>query len=118
MKVSLLRAAFDTGFLVVAIGLTLGLSACASTTIDDAVSRGASAGPRKSGEYPNINIERRAATTQMSDAERAAIVERLSTAGAAGAGSSRSNGAAEEGRLRTLAERHGEDTLKQIEGSD
>lgn len=73
MKFSFLRTVPDLRLPVTAAFLALALSACASGTGDTLPANG----PRDTGRYPNINIEGRAATAQMTDAERESIVRDL-----------------------------------------
>jgi len=92
------------------------LSSCASATIEDAVPQGAlPSGPVDTGRYPNLNIPRPAATEQMTGEERAAMLRELTRAREAQKPEEPPNAAAEEARLRRLAESHGEEVLREIE---
>lgn len=119
MKISCLRVVAEMASRrgVLAAALTAALSACASATIEEAVPQGAlPRGPLHTGKFPNLNVPPAAAATQMSEEERAEALSELARERAAQEDGDGENAAAEEARLRRLADSHGEEVLRQIEG--
>ncbi len=76
--------------------------------------------PSNSGEYPNLNIARRAAADQLSQRETAAESSALKRAavqqGQDAAATATTASASELERLRKLRVTHGAEALKEIEG--
>ena len=70
---------------------------------------------RQPDGYPNLNVPVPAATEQISEEERAKLVEELAADREQQAGGATATDAEETERLRRLALQHGEETLKQIE---
>ncbi|MEX0347166.1 MAG: hypothetical protein AB3N20_19750 [Rhizobiaceae bacterium] len=118
--------------------LCLLVSACGTTTIEEAVPQEAlqentvnadeaidqsteteaqtSGGPDNSGEFPNLNRIQRGALEQMTPAEKEAFLARLQAARAEQAASgSRSNRSTSQGELEQIARTHDGETLKEIE---
>jgi len=92
-----------------ACALALGLAACGTATIKDAVP-----GARRTGTYPNLNIPQKAATEQLTDEEAAAAAARLNAV-RNDQESASAKPASEAERLRRLGQTHVEEALEEIE---
>jgi hypothetical protein len=99
------------------------LGGCASDfAIEDAVPHptadGTYGGPRDTGQYPNLNIRQKAATSQLTDAEVTANTKELNAAktrlGATPANTS--DASADIASMRQAGKAHNEQVLKEIEG--
>jgi hypothetical protein len=99
------------------------LDGCASNfAIEDAVPHpaadGTYGGPRDTGQYPNLNIRQKGATSQLTDAEVAANTKELNGAKTRlGAGpAATSDASADIAGMRQAGKAHNEQVLKEIEG--
>lgn len=98
------------------LALPLVAAGCSSTTTAETTPALAGGrGAQDTGTYPNLNIAPKVAASQFTEDQKAAKLAALQGAkqrqgGRAGAA------AAESGAMTTLARKHGEDTLKAIEG--
>ena len=99
------------------------LGGCASNfAIEDAVPHpaadGAYGGPRDTGQYPNLNIRQKGATTQLTDTQVADKTKELDSAKARlDAKPADTAGAnADIARMRQAGKAHNEQVLKEIEG--
>ncbi|WP_269929926.1 hypothetical protein [Aminobacter sp. HY435] len=96
--------------------LPLAVAGCSSTsTVDTAPLASGTRGAQDTGTYPNLNIAPKVAAPQFTEDQKAAKLAALQGArqrqgGRAGAAAS------DPGAMTTLARKHGEDTLKAIEG--
>jgi len=108
---------FFSGMAVAAVAATLSLAGCTTPVEDVAVGQGRSGQPVDTGTYPNLNIPRQAAATQLTDDETKAKLASLNAAqsrqGPAAGGSTAS---AEERRRLQLSQDEQAETLKVIEG--
>lgn len=121
--------------LIVACAAVLALAGCAGMSIEDAVPTGAQASPpatqvasattvgtgpsapRQTGEYPNLNLVPKAATTQFTDEEASATTSELRRAQERARQTVESLSRPGEGeRLRVLGNTHGAAVLSEIEG--
>ena len=96
---------------------------CASNfTIEDAVPHpsadGTYGGPRDTGQYPNLNIRQKAATTQLTNTEVTAKTNELNTARTTleAEPADTSGAAASVTSMQQAGKAHNEQVLKEIEG--
>ncbi len=122
-----------------AMVICLLVSACGTTTIEEAVPQEAlqestvtaddttiqaaeteaqtSGGPDNSGEFPNLNRIQHGALEQMTPAEKQAFLARLQAArDEQAATGSRTNRSTSQGELEQIARTHDGEALKEIEG--
>jgi hypothetical protein len=99
------------------------LGGCASDfAIEDAVPHpaadGTYGGPRDTGQYPNLNIRQKGATSQLTDAQVAAKTGELDSAKARlhAAPADTSGASADIANMRKAGKAHNEEVLKEIEG--
>jgi len=93
----------------------LGLAAllaggCTTAALQDAAPQPVAA---VEGGYPNLNVSPQPATSQLAAEETAAEIAALKAAKARQGGAG--GGGAETARLKALARKHGDETLRQIE---
>lgn len=96
------------------LALPVAASGCSSTAATNPVPVGAH-GAQDTGTYPNLNIPPQSAAPQFTEDQKAAKLANLHAAQGrqgAKAGVAADNSAA----MTTLARKHGDDTLKAIEG--
>jgi hypothetical protein len=98
------------------------LFGCAAATIEQGVQLSPSesalapaTSPIDTGEFPNLNIPRRAETEQLTSAERASKAAELAAARKQTQGQDRGAGKADLAQLRQLGSVHANDALKEIE---
>jgi hypothetical protein len=102
--------------------LLAGLAVCAllagcATQAATPVAMAPPTGPVDTGTFPNLNVPPDVAAPTISDEEKAGLEGRLSGARSRQAQSGRgARPPVDQARLRRLAQRHGEDTLREIEG--
>ncbi|MFB2552069.1 SHOCT domain-containing protein [Ensifer soli] len=96
---------------IVALGACLALSACTSSSLDDAAPVAATP-----AAYPSVYTPLQGATAQMTDAEAQSMEARLSRLSSARASGAISVAEYERRRreLEALADNHGADTLREI----
>jgi hypothetical protein len=99
------------------------LGGCASDfAIEDAVPHpaadGTYGGPRDTGQYPNLNIRQKGATSQLTDAQVTAKTKELDSAKArlAATPANTSGANADIAAMRQAGKAHNEEVLKEIEG--
>ncbi|MBZ9677203.1 hypothetical protein [Mesorhizobium sp. ES1-1] len=96
--------------------ILLGVAGCSSTGSSGPMPVAVEAGPKDTGTFPNLNIKPQVAAPQFTEEEKNAKLAELKADSNAqarkGGGARVSNQAA----LKDLAKRHGDQTLKQIEG--
>lgn len=116
------RRAWPVAAILAALCMPL-LSTCASdATIEDAVPHAAAdgtyGGPRDTGQYPNLNIPQKAATSQFTTAQVTAKTKELDAAKtqAAARPADASAVTADAARMRALGKSNANDVLKDIEG--
>lgn len=109
---------FFSGMAVAAVAATLSLAGCTTAPVEDvAAGQGRSGQPVDTGTYPNLNIPRQAAATQLTDDETKAKLASLNAAQSRqGTGASASTASAEERRRLQLSQDEQAETLKVIEG--
>lgn len=106
--------------------LCLCLAGCATASIEDAVPAGAlaepvaaqaqaAATPASGPAYPNLNAEPAAAAPQITEEQRASETAALRARRDQITGRGQGAVGSSEADLRRLAQRHGEDVLKEIE---
>jgi hypothetical protein len=107
----------------VALLSLLALGACASDfAIEDAVPHpsadGTYGGPRDTGQYPNLNVRRQGATSQLTDAQVTTKTKELDAAkaGADARPADTSGISADAARMHQAGKAQNEDVLKDIEG--
>lgn len=108
------------GAFMAALGALALLGGCASADLADAVPSaqpsGLSSGqPRNTGTFPNLNIPPQVAASQITPDEKAAKLSELEAAQAAQPVAQAGNTAADQIRLKKLAETHASSTLAEIE---
>ncbi|EKF19729.1 hypothetical protein [Nitratireductor pacificus] len=102
------------------------LSGCTTASLEDAAPVAAAAGPqaggvaaagpRMTGEYPNLNVPPASAATPITVSEKEALKRDLTaTREKLGAGASAGDSSAEAARLRLLARTHAQRRLEEIE---
>lgn len=92
------------------------LSGCTTASLEDAAPVATAAGPRMTGEYPNLNIPPASAATPITVSEKEALKRDLTaTRERLGAGASAGDSSAEAARLRLLARTHAQRRLEEIE---
>ncbi|SUU90161.1 hypothetical protein EDC40_105380 [Aminobacter aminovorans] len=98
------------------LALALAAGGCTSTTSADSTAAPVTGrGAQDTGTYPNLNIAPKVAAAQFTEDQKAAKLAELQAAKqrqGAKAGTGGGNSAA----MTTLARKHGDDTLKAIEG--
>jgi hypothetical protein len=107
----------------IALASFLLLGGCASDfAIEDAVPHpaadGTYGGPRDTGQFPNLNIRRKAATSQLTDAQVAANKKQLDAAKASANAhpSSTAGMNADTATMRQAGKQQSDEVLKDIEG--
>ena len=93
----------------------LGIAACSNTT-NGPTPVAVDAGPKDTGTFPNLNIKPQVAAKQFTDAEKNAKLAQLKADENAQAAKNADPGVADQAALTDLAKKHGDETLKQIEG--
>ena len=96
--------------------ILVGVAGCSSTSSSGPTPVAVNAGPKDTGTFPNLNIKPQVAAAQFTEEEKNAKLAQLkadSNAQAAKGGGPR---VANQAALKDLAKRHGDQTLKQIEG--
>jgi hypothetical protein len=110
----LLTAARWSGLVIVLACASLP-AGCASSGTDTAMAAVPARGPINTGTFPNLNVPPRVAAPPMTQDDTARLTGQIASAQAAQAASGSGGGtSADPARLQTLAERHGDDTLKAI----
>ena len=92
----------------------LGIAGCSSTNSPAPVVAGT--GPKDTGTFPNLNIKPQVAATQFTDAEKKAKLAQLKADENAQLAKNADPGVTDQAALTDLAKKHGDETLKQIEG--
>ncbi|MFD1986625.1 hypothetical protein ACFSOZ_29770 [Mesorhizobium newzealandense] len=92
----------------------LGIAGCSSTSGTTSVAAGT--GPKDTGTFPNLNIKPQVAAPQFTDAEKNAKLAQLKADESAQGAKNASPDVADQAALTDLAKKHGDETLKQIEG--
>jgi hypothetical protein len=94
--------------------ILLGIAGCSSTSSPTSVAAGT--GPKDTGTFPNLNIKPQVAAPQFTDAEKNAKLAQLKADESAQAAKNGTPDVADQAALTELAKKHGDETLKQIEG--
>lgn len=102
-----------------AVALSLSVAGCSTSTVEEvAEAPGRSGQPTDTGAFPNLNIPRQAATTQLSNEEtqaKLAHLNALQRAQRPGGATSTESAEAARKRLKVAADEQ-EETLRVIEG--
>lgn len=96
--------------------LVLGVAGCASANTSGPTPVAMDAGPKDTGTFPNLNIKPQVAAPQFTEAEKNAKLAQLKADENAQAGRGGAAGVTDQAALTDLAKKHGDETLKQIEG--
>ncbi|UVK45669.1 hypothetical protein BPNPMPFG_001225 [Mesorhizobium sp. AR07] len=94
----------------------LGIAACSSTNTSGPTPVAAGTGPKDTGTFPNLNIKPQVAAAQFTDAEKNAKLAQLKADENAQVAKNADPGVTDQAALTDLAKKHGDETLKQIEG--
>ena len=94
----------------------IGIAGCSSTNTSGPTPVAEGAGPKDTGTFPNLNIKPQVAAKQFTDAEKNAKLAQLKADESAQAAKNADPGVADQAALTDLAKKHGDETLKQIEG--
>ncbi|WP_457151855.1 hypothetical protein [Mesorhizobium sp. P5_C1] len=89
----------------------IGIAGCSSTSGPVPVT-----GAKDTGTFPNLNIKPQVAAPQFTDAEKNAKLAQLKADESAQAAKNGKPDVADQAALTDLAKKHGDETLKQIEG--
>lgn len=89
----------------------IGIAGCSSTSGPAPVT-----GAKDTGTFPNLNIKPQVAAPQFTDAEKNAKLAQLKADESAQAAKNGKPDVADQAALTDLAKKHGDETLKQIEG--
>jgi len=95
--------------------MLLGVAGCSSTS-SGPTPVAVNAGPKDTGTFPNLNIKPQVAAPQFTEEEKNAKLAELKADGNAQAAKGGGPRVANQAALKDLAKKHGDDTLKQIEG--
>jgi hypothetical protein len=94
----------------------LAMAGCTSSNIDGATPAATASGAKDTGSYPNLNIKPPVAAPQFTEAERNARLAELKADEQTQASKGGAANVADQAALNELAKKHGDETLKQIEG--
>ena len=95
--------------------ILLAISGCSSTNMEGSTPVAGVEGPKDTATFPNLNIPPKVAAPQFTDAEKNAKLAQLK-ADEHAQGTKTGGTTTNPATLTALAQKHGGDTLKQIEG--
>ncbi|MFA6155115.1 hypothetical protein [Mesorhizobium sp.] len=95
--------------------MLLGVAGCSSTS-SGPTPVAVNAGPKDTGTFPNLNIKPQVAAPQFTEEEKNAKLAQLKADSNAQAAKGGGPKVANQAALKDLAKKHGDETLKQIEG--